>query len=126
MRDRHPVHLDALAVVHQVWRSVEPCAIARGPQAACGQRTDRSLPLRARDVNNSIAVLRIAQLHHQCAHAIEIEIGLRELRRMFETIIHKRIEIVQRPVVGSFSIRHGMDCKAEVLDSKSAPKCWER
>lgn len=77
-------------------------------------------------MKDSIRVLRIAKLCHQCPHAVEIEIRLRELGGVFETIIYKRVQVIQRQVVGSVDIGHGMDCKAEVLGSKSVPRCWER
>ena len=52
-------------------------------------------------------------------------LGIEHIGGMFETIIHKGVEIVQRQVVGSFDVRHAADCKTEVRSRKSAVTCWE-
>ena len=63
------VHAHALVKAQQVRRGVEPCAVPRAPQHRGEHRGGRALAVRARDVDESELLLRIAEQTQKLARA---------------------------------------------------------
>ncbi len=78
-------------------------------------------------MNDGIFRLRISERIHQPEHAVEVEIRLGKLGRVFQAIIHEGIEIVEGEVVAGFKV-HVWDCKSVLRIGKlvlSLSRYWE-
>jgi hypothetical protein len=93
-----------LAEILQMRGGVQPGLVARRLERGGAKGRGRAFALRPGHMDDGIAGLRIAQRGHQRAHPVEIEIGLGELRGMFQAIIYKTVEIVEGMVEGGFGV----------------------